>query len=373
MRLFKAYAIQRAPYDALILGSSRSEIGLDPTHPGWQGYRAYNLAVPGPGVQEILRYLQHANAAHPIKKVLLGLDFVYFSGRAKWTSSFIDARLLVDEQGKPQRGTYWKDMLDATLSKTAIDKSRETIRVSRAGGVGSHTEQGQVEHNEPFTYVLRAGGYRPVFRAIENEYLGRDGWGGRPTGEAYFQYTGGQGSTLDGYRAILAFCHSNQIEVVQIISPIHVHLLMGLQSTGMAETFALWKQELVRINHQVAAQYAQPAYPLWDFARVNAWTTEPLPDATQDRVMDGMQWFWDAAHYRNALGDLVEATVLQGQEPPPTLGARIDQQTIDDVLAAEQLALQQYIAEHPDEWTALAERYPSQRVHKYRRPKRPKP
>ena len=80
LRLTKAHAIMRKQPDALILGSSRTEHGLDPEHPALiNKYNSFNLALTGASIYENLRYLQHANAVNPLKKVVLAVDFFQFN------------------------------------------------------------------------------------------------------------------------------------------------------------------------------------------------------------------------------------------------------------------------------------------------------
>lgn len=358
VRLSKAYAVERGAYDGLIIGSSRSEIGLDPQNPQWAAYRAYNLSLPGPNIHEIYRYLQHAQAAHPLRRVLFGLDFVYFTGAARWPDTFEDRRLLVDEHNHPQRGYFLQDLLQANLSMSAIDKSLETIRANRAHKGPTHTPRGQVGHDQPFLYVMRDGGFQGSFRRVDHEYL--TGWSQFPQGQAYFLPKPGGRSTLDTYEDILAFCHEHRIELVLVISPLHAQLQLGLDALGMYDnTYVLWKRELVQRNAAVAARYGQVAFALFDFATINAYTTDPVPPAGQDRRPDAMHWYWDPAHYRSELGDRVQAVALGGEADPgePLFGVRLTPETMEASLQQERAALDGYREQSRALWESMRREY----------------
>ncbi len=70
----KPYVVARQQPDALLLGTSRAGASLSSRHPGWQGFNAYNYALPGSTASMQLQSFQHASSAAPIRRVLLSLD-----------------------------------------------------------------------------------------------------------------------------------------------------------------------------------------------------------------------------------------------------------------------------------------------------------
>ena len=76
VKLAKAFDIRRICPEALVLGTSRSHIGLRMTHPGWGGQptRRYNAAFDGATTKEMYAYLRHAHAVGRLREVVLGLD-----------------------------------------------------------------------------------------------------------------------------------------------------------------------------------------------------------------------------------------------------------------------------------------------------------
>src|SRR5713101_6397729 len=53
VRLAKAYEVRRIEPRAIVLGTSRSHIGLRPTHAGWTASPRYNLAFDGATTREM--------------------------------------------------------------------------------------------------------------------------------------------------------------------------------------------------------------------------------------------------------------------------------------------------------------------------------
>jgi hypothetical protein len=76
-----AMACREKP-EAVVIGTSRIRIGIDPRHPGWgtAAGRAYNLGIPGMGLQEAALTLQHAvYASGRLRLAVVGLDFLMFN------------------------------------------------------------------------------------------------------------------------------------------------------------------------------------------------------------------------------------------------------------------------------------------------------
>src|SRR5438034_6303983 len=75
VRLIKAYEVRRLRPRGIILGTSRSHVGLRPSHDGWDpaARPVYNLAFDGATTKEMYHYLRHAHAFRPLRKAVLAL------------------------------------------------------------------------------------------------------------------------------------------------------------------------------------------------------------------------------------------------------------------------------------------------------------
>src|SRR5262249_55779172 len=138
--LMKAYQARRVVATTVILGSSRTDIALDPTSPAWPAALrpVYNLSIAGGGVETGLQYLQHMLESRPQeqrpKALVVGIDFEDYlvaadppsTAKADSASSPSEAwrkRLLLDANGKPNaahRAQSFDDHLAAALSLDAL-------------------------------------------------------------------------------------------------------------------------------------------------------------------------------------------------------------------------------------------------------------
>ncbi|MBI3796728.1 MAG: hypothetical protein HY268_07145 [Deltaproteobacteria bacterium] len=90
-RAVKAFALERGNYDTIILGTSRVNHGINPTHPVFRSLQAYNAALPGANLYEIYQVFIFARKTHRLKTVLLGMDFSMFSSKQTVTGDFMDS------------------------------------------------------------------------------------------------------------------------------------------------------------------------------------------------------------------------------------------------------------------------------------------
>jgi hypothetical protein len=76
----KPYQVRRLRPNAVALGSSRAEIGIDPRHRGWGAANVFNFAMPASTSYDVLLAFAHAQAVgRPLKQAVLGLDFFGFN------------------------------------------------------------------------------------------------------------------------------------------------------------------------------------------------------------------------------------------------------------------------------------------------------
>jgi hypothetical protein len=294
-RLFKAVEIHRVQPKALLLGSSRTDIGLDPTHPALASLQpAYNLSLPGASMYELRRYFEHAllTQTHP-ELLILGLDLQSFRDSRLPQEDFNEARLY-------QPTLLWGDALRSTLSWDALRSSGLTLwRNLDDTPANSYRYQG-MQYNvsqqvSPLTFQ------NSLFNPKPDQ--------GDGLYEAYksFRY---QDSLLELHQ-ILALCKERQIQTVLLISPAHASEWEAFHYFGLWPTFEQWKRDLVQMA------------PVWDFSGYNSITTETIGPH--------MQYYTDTSHYTRAAGDLVLDRVLQDRldRVPADFGVLITADTVE--------------------------------------------
>ena len=99
LRRAKAYKLKQLKPQGIVMGTSSSQIGIDPDHPGWDKtvYPRYNLGLPGASPYEILRYFQLSQAVSPPKQILIGIDFVVFNRFYPLSYHFNESHMVVSK------------------------------------------------------------------------------------------------------------------------------------------------------------------------------------------------------------------------------------------------------------------------------------
>jgi hypothetical protein len=112
----KPYQVQRISPDAVILGSSRAEVGLDPRHPGWAGKSVFNFGLPSASSYEVMLAFLHAQAGGSLKQAVIGLDFFGYNIFFPRNRDYIEARFSGDGV------EAFADFLSAELAKRRQDR-----------------------------------------------------------------------------------------------------------------------------------------------------------------------------------------------------------------------------------------------------------
>jgi hypothetical protein len=289
-KIVRAADLARLHPDALILGTSRAQIGLDPESPAWAGVaaRPANSAFSDGSTWEALRYLQHAHALSPVKTVVFGADFLSFVGEGKHTPDFTETRLSVSAKGQPHRFWAFDDVPSALLSFDAVRISRSTVLEQSAPSYFFDT--GRRRPDTMAARIEEQGGARGAFVWSERDYADSYACVNPQRLDAH----------LADFDALVSWCHEHQVRLIVFCSPSHARSLALLDAAG------LWP-ELERYKRALAQR--EGPFELWDFSGADPRTTgEEVPAAgdTTSRT----QWYWESSHYRKELGDLALARML---------------------------------------------------------------
>ncbi|MCA1990745.1 MAG: hypothetical protein LDL41_01675 [Coleofasciculus sp. S288] len=293
VRLFKAVDVIRLRPKSILLGSSRTDIGLDPNHPAIANQNSYNLGLVGANMYEVRRYFEHALTNQPdIKTVVLGIDFFMFNEYIQNSPDFDEARL-------DQKTLTLRDSINVSFSMSALRTSLATVKSS------AKSDAYYLYHPNGHRYVYGNKPDQPLknkFRNMLTGFLRRNGY--------YAKHQISQ-KHLDALKAVVETCKERNIELKIFISPSHAAQFNAIKEAGLWSNFEDWKREIVKIT------------PIWDFSSYNSITTEP--------ISDGMKNYWDSSHYRKEVGDLVLNRLFQMQEEaiPNDFGVLLTTDTIE--------------------------------------------
>jgi hypothetical protein len=337
VRLAKPYAVHMVRPNGIILGNSRTEMGLSPTHPAWpeDARPVYNLAIPGSSFYMQLRHLQHAVAVNRPEIVVVGLDFMDFllvDPEATRLPGFevarrgFEDRLLVTYEGAPTAGYAWQELTDraaALFSLSALTDSIATLALQWNEHASTRTPLGFNPGNDSLFYI-RVEGQNALFTQRTRESIRF--LGGGPRG--VFVGGGRWSPIFDELAALIRFCRDRGIDLRFYIHPYHAERLELFRLLGLWDDFEAWKRTLVEVvARDAVARPDRPPVPLWDFAGYNDLTAEEIPPPGDLRTV--MRWHWESGHYREEYGDLILETLLAGREVDPAVAMRLTPDTIE--------------------------------------------
>lgn len=312
VRLFKAADTIRIKPKTVILGSSRTDIGLDPKHPALVNEPAYNLGLVGPNMYEVRRYFEHAVANQPnLKTVVLGVDFLMFNENWKNSPDFDESRL-------EKTSLKAQDFINISFSTSALKASKNTIESSL--------------ESEAY-YLYRPDGLRYVYGNEPNESLKRKFekmLGGFLEGEKAYQRHQVSQVHLDSFRKIVEISQEKNIELKVFISPPHATQIEAIRVAGAWSEFEDWKREIVAIT------------PVWDFSGYNSITTE--------HISDEMKNYWDSSHYRKEVGDLILDRLFEREESviPDDFGTLVTTDNMESHLKEIRTEREAWAKQNPD-------------------------
>src|SRR5512139_1430773 len=351
VRVIKPYMASRARPKVVIGGNSRPEMGLNPQSSCWQDADkpVFNTGIPGADVFMQTRYVQHAVESGRAQRVLLGVDFLDFlvdssqpTGEIDWDGlgKSFDGRLNL--RAKNGFGTNIslqkaEDIFGGLFSLVALGDSVMTIASQRDKNAATRREDG---FNPALEYrsIIRNEGQSVLFmqknlelrKGLQQEDIGILDVHGRPT------------VAMEALRRFLAWAKMRGIDVVLFINPYHSDYLVQIEMTGKWRLLEEWKRQL-------ASTAKEHAVPLWDFNGFDRYSTE-VPPAPGDRETE-LHWFWEPAHYRRELGDLMLAAMLDQPcgiaSPSGQFGVKITEASLQSHLDRLRSDMHRFMDENP--------------------------
>lgn len=310
-RQFKAIDITRIRPTTIIIGSSRAKQGIDPEHPTLaKDPSTYNLAINGPNVYEVRRYLEHAIANQPnLKEVILGIDFFMFNANLKNQPSFSEARLGI-------KHIAIGDAVNALFSIDTYHISQETIEASLK------------EPNKSDRFG--ENGFMPNRKFND----GNTKWRFEQAIKLYFQLHSTYELSdryLQDFQKIVTLCQEKNISLKVFISPAHATDLEAIRVTGKWQVMEQWQRKIANI------------IPVWDFSGYNSVTTESIKDV--------MKNYADNSHYSSSIGNYILDRLgnYQMDKVPQDFGVLLTPENIESHLQKMRIEREIWLKKHPDE------------------------
>ncbi len=349
VRVVKPYQVLQAQPRALIVGNSRPEMGLDPSHACWSSKPVYNLAVPGAGAYMQARFAQHALVATQPNLILWGVDFVDFLvGPEEDGDPFMlppldeafEQRLLTSPQQRTYRVYQWRFLKDHLSSLLSMDALTGSVRTVWGQGNMNSSNRTRLGFNPAREYldIIQSEGQGVLFQQKRKQIvatLTRKKWGIYHAGTRWSR-------EFEALKNAIIRGREQGVRVVIFINPYHAEYLQSIRLTGKWILFENWKREIVRIASE------QGIGSVWDFSGFDRYSSESLP--VEGKHATAMKWFWEPAHYRKELGDLMLGRMLEEDCPGggevADYGFAVSPMNIDLHLEQGRLAAAEYESVH---------------------------
>lgn len=311
-----------------IFGNSRAEIGFNPMSDALlaHGLPAYDNAIPGTSADLSYRQLKWlAEAGCMPSTVFLGVDFFDFLG-----AQAAPAMSALDAAPAPRIDANF--VAQNVLSLTGLQDSIETVAIQQARHPATLTDRGFDPLDNYVAEVERNGAYA-LFRQKAQDNI-------RTWRRLAPRIQPGPGVVCDTEQGIDAFvtrARAADAKVYLVIYPYHAETRLIVERLGLGALFAQWKKRIV----DLAARHREPGQEIevWDFSGLSPQTLEAIP-APEDRRTQ-LKWFWEAGHFKPALGDVALARML-GE--PNGFGIRLAPANVDDWVARDRASVLAFMA-----------------------------
>ena len=340
-RMAKAKSVAWANPDALILGSSTAETGLDPSALHGAG-RAYNLGLSGANIYEVRRYYQHARSTGRIKRVVVAVDLFMFNANLPNRPDFNEQLLNVTADGSPNRQISKLNL--ATLF--SLDTTRASLATLQGQDQpNAFLPNGQLEWNYRSAHILQYG-YGGAFAYAETFI--REGSFLPPPSRA-FSFTRPDGyDSIAEIARIMDMARQDSADLTIVISPSHARLLESMQQLGLWNIFEDWKRRIVR----AADASTGGKITIVDFSGYNSVTTEAVPP--KNDKTSPMHNYWDDFHFKKEIGDRILERIANRSPADGTFGVALTQANLDSHLARIRAERDQWRSTHGDDIADVA-------------------
>lgn len=299
-RVALAIAVQEIKPDTILLGTSRTRMGLNPKLLQQSG-KVLNMGMDAGQIYEIEKYFEHAQAIHPLQQVLLELDIINYHNMAH--PDFNPKRLKSTTSANNSwqyNLTKTRDLYSEFTSYTSIKNSICKILKCRYFQKVQPFEKGvslvKMQHIEDKTDL------------IEFE--------GNPDTE---------------FEKMLTIAHNNNITFTIYIPPLPVSQYISRNWND----FMQWKRKLRNIIKKVYGEN-EDLVRIWDFSGFSTITTAPL---TMENNVLANEWFINVTHFSTTTGKLILKRIYndcgKSCDIPSDFGVQLTTNNLDPILAEQ--------------------------------------
>lgn len=303
VRLSKAYQPLRANFQTLIVGNSRVEMGINPKHAclSLNEKNTYNLGMPGANVGYQAASALNLVYQKPIDTILVSVDFTDFlvlsrhqAPREKVGIPNLDSTIYRADGSLNDgyRLHYLKDYYQSLYSLDAFVSSIKTVLLQNRDA-SNRDDSGFNPAQDFFQTTFVEGAYALFSQKeeeLESKYL--SGWS--------LYYSNGQLSQDFAYLdEFLSRVTKRGIKVIVFTNPLHERFWELMDRAGLMSQYSFFLDEV----QSIILKSGNENVDFWDFSGDSPYIHEEV--SKKDVGGAGLKWFWEPAHYKKELGDLM--------------------------------------------------------------------
>ncbi len=329
-RVAKARQLEQQSYDLVILGTSRSLNGIDPSLEAWSSRDVFNASLVGTNFWETRLIFDYVLGRNAPSELLIEVSLLSFGSQRTTSRDFEGSAFNPD-----------RERLEARLADTL---GYESLHLALSVGRRWLTAQ-------PKEFVPRRDGMRmrvgnpkstrDLFATVLSSFA-RD-----PSTYAGFSFGADRLNMLE---EMLELASSAGIKVTLFTPPVHALQLQAIQSLGLQADYDHMRREVA----QLAGKPRQARVVYWDFTGWTGPRNEDVPNAGDAP----MEWYFDSSHFRPSLGArLVREMFGNGLGNPvtPELGLRLTPENSAEHLGRQEQERSDWQRDHPEELEWLAD------------------
>lgn len=276
-RTARAELLRRGPWEFIIIGSSRAQMGYAPDHPVLGGMKGCNAALPATNIRELQPVVDYALRHNDPKRVLFAIDFLLFDSGREFQHDFAQSYFT------PSRDAI-SYHLDNTISFRVTNASYKTLMSAVRGDSSRFTPLGQtVRHTKKLS-----DGHRALFAAKLREFFT----------DTYADLNVSP-DRIDRFRAIIQAVRNDGVPIDIVINPIHAAQLEAIATAGLWADFEQWVRDVTAVVEDERL-VPGPEVRLVCFISYGTHCTEPIPPAGDADTT--MRFWWESSHFKDELG-----------------------------------------------------------------------
>lgn len=314
-KLLKAIQIKKIKPVSISLGTSRTEIGYDPTH-NYFLKPSYNSATTGGTMYENMVYFKHALKQGNLKKVLLVADYRMFtSPKQKNIQEF---------------ETYFKENIKYTLL-LSVDVIKDTLLTIKSGNRRkTHLNNGQKDPNNGKKQNIKQGDLFEAMKLSEKTYYKRY--------KTSYRYRDTNKKSFPDFEEIVLLSYKNNIQLDIIFGPSHIRQWEALNYYLTYNKWLKWKKDIILSVNKIANKQNKKQFRIMDFSVYHKLTSEKIPKKKNTQ----MKYYWESNHYKNELGLIVLNRLIQKSQYK-NFGIELNLDNIDKHLEEQKINRHKFI------------------------------